>query len=156
MQMSEAQQDVGYISATVQKVSYKDGIFMMSLAFGVHLTDLLSSGFNQINKQSSLTKPFSASILVIGFCSQVEETDSDYIQCNYDLQATFSIVCPLAIRSRGAAIAAAVENTILDRLVWLEIRAALLKSLRGSDLGDLQFGPLVFKTLSRYLGVLER
>ncbi len=51
MQMSsEAQQDVGYISATVQKVSYKDGIFMMNLAFGVHLTDLLSSGFNQINK----------------------------------------------------------------------------------------------------------
>ncbi len=56
----------------------------------------------------------------------------------------------------GAAIAAAVENTILDRLVWLEIRAALLKSLRGSDLGDLQFGPLMFKTPSRYLGVLER
>jgi len=56
----------------------------------------------------------------------------------------------------GAAIAAAVENIILDRLVWLEIRAALLKSLRGSDLGILQFGPLMFKTPSRYLGVLER
>lgn len=50
MQMSEARQDVGYISATVQNISYKDGISMMSLAFGVHLTDLLSSGFNQINK----------------------------------------------------------------------------------------------------------
>ncbi len=34
MQMSEAQQDVGYISATVQKVSYNDGMSMMSLAFG--------------------------------------------------------------------------------------------------------------------------
>ena len=67
---------------------------MMSLAFSVHLTDLLSSDFNQIDKWSSLIKPCSTSILVIRFRSQVEETDSDSIHCNYDLEATFRMSWP--------------------------------------------------------------
>lgn len=54
MQMSsEAQQDVEYISATVQKVSYKDGIFMMSLAFGSACISLTSGPVASIRSTSS-------------------------------------------------------------------------------------------------------
>ncbi len=53
MQMSEAQQDVEYISATVQKVSYKDGIFMMSLAFDSACILLTSGPVASIRSTSS-------------------------------------------------------------------------------------------------------
>ncbi len=53
MQMSEAHQDVGYISATVQKVSYKDGMSMMSLAFGSACISLTSCPVASIKSASN-------------------------------------------------------------------------------------------------------